>query len=145
MLRAFLDLVMMCMLEQHAMSAYEISGVLMRDFGVRVGSSTIYSKLYTLEKQGQISCVMGRSGKVYSLTKQGQQTMSAMPMTIEEICNSAQILLTSQNSAYKKKKTVDTMTLRERHNLLKLLQQENEFPPSHTYKSSRTNRENCKD
>ncbi len=66
MLRAFLDLVMMCMLKQHPMSAYEINGVLMRDFGVRVGSSTIYSKLYTLEKQGQIHCVMGRSGKVYS-------------------------------------------------------------------------------
>ncbi|MCW4019003.1 MAG: PadR family transcriptional regulator [Candidatus Bathyarchaeota archaeon] len=103
MLRAFLDLVMIRMLGQHSMSAYEIGIVLMKKFGVRVGPSTIYSKLSTLEKQGEIYCVEGRSGKVYGLTQQGQQTMNDMPAVIVEMSDSAKELLTNQHPTLKEK------------------------------------------
>ncbi|MCW4018690.1 MAG: PadR family transcriptional regulator [Candidatus Bathyarchaeota archaeon] len=99
----------MCILKQHSMSAYEIIGAIAKKFGIKIGPSTVYFKLYTLEEQGQIHCVEGRSGKVYSLTEQGQQTINDTPITIEEIYDSAQTLLTSQTNTYKKK--TDTLTL----------------------------------
>jgi DNA-binding PadR family transcriptional regulator len=130
-LKALLDLVIIRLLSQHPMSGYEINKAITKQTQVILNPSTIYSKLYILERKEKVRYVMGRSGKVYSLTEQGQQTMSDMPITVEEICGSAHILLTKQNSAHKKK-TSGSMTLWEQHILLKLLQKENEFPTSHT-------------
>jgi DNA-binding PadR family transcriptional regulator len=113
------------------MSSYEINKALTKEFHVMIGPSTIYSKLYTLEKQGQIQRVEGRVGKVYELTEQGQQTISNMPLIIEEICDSAQILLTNQTIAYRKNKKAESLILWERRSLLKLQQQESEFSTSH--------------
>ena len=85
------------------MSGYEISRILTRDFGVIVGPSTVYSKLYTLEKHGSIQCFKGRSGNVYSLTEQGHQIVSEMPVLIEEICTFVKAILSSQIAPFKKK------------------------------------------
>ncbi len=130
-LKAFLDLVILRLLSQHCMSSYEINKTLTNEFHVMIDPSTIYSKLYTLEKEGQTQRVEGRVGKVYELTEQGQQTISNMPMIVEEICESAHILLTHQTSTYRKKKRADSLTLWERRSLLKLLQQESKPPTAH--------------
>ena len=92
-LRAFLDLVILRFLAQHPLSSYEINKALAKEFGVMIGPSTIYRKLYTLEKHGSIQCTKGRSGNIYSLTEQGQQIASAMPALIEEICTSTKAIL----------------------------------------------------
>ncbi|MCW4010585.1 MAG: PadR family transcriptional regulator [Candidatus Bathyarchaeota archaeon] len=127
MFRAFLDLVILRLLEEHAMSAYEIGMAVTKNFGLRVVPSTIYAKLYSLEKQKQIRADKNKSGKSYSLTELGKQTVSNMPLTIEEINDSVKILL-SKNSLCKKRETEGTMTVWEQRMLLKLLQQDSKQP-----------------
>jgi DNA-binding PadR family transcriptional regulator len=95
-LKAFLDLVIMCMLRYHSMSSYEINKTLTTGFGIIIGPSTIYSKLYTLEKQGSVTCSMSRSGKVYSLTEQGRQTTDDISDITEEICRSIKLMFRNQ-------------------------------------------------
>jgi DNA-binding PadR family transcriptional regulator len=101
-LRAFLDLVILCMLAQHPMSSYAINKALTREFGVMIGPTTIYSKLNTLKKHGSTQCDRGRSGNIYSLTEQGQQIVSEMPTLIEEICTCTKAMLNSQITPIKK-------------------------------------------
>ncbi|MCW4018055.1 MAG: PadR family transcriptional regulator [Candidatus Bathyarchaeota archaeon] len=132
MLRALLDLVILRLLEEHPMSAYEIGEVLTRNFGSRISPSTIYCKLSALQNQKQIHCEKTKSGKSYSLTELGKQTVNDLPLVVEEICESVQILLRSKNGLFKKKEMSNTMTYWKQHTLLKLLQQQSKQPPHAT-------------
>jgi DNA-binding PadR family transcriptional regulator len=96
--KAFLDLVMLHLLSKHAMSGYEISKALIKKFGLIIGPSTIYSKLFTLEKQGLLNCTESRSGKVYSLTEEGKQ----LAANTESVLNDVHSYLTSKLPKTKK-------------------------------------------
>jgi DNA-binding PadR family transcriptional regulator len=72
-IKASLDLIILHLLSNHAMSGYGINKALIRKFGLIIGPSTIYSKLKTLEKKGLINCEIRKSGKVYSITPEGQE------------------------------------------------------------------------
>ncbi len=114
-LKAFLDLVIIRLLAQHPMSGYEINKAITKQTGIMLNPSTIYSKLYALEKQGQAGYVMGRSGKIYSLTEQGQQTMKKMPVILVEINESVKDLLINQKTAGKRKRITLTEEQLEQH------------------------------
>jgi DNA-binding PadR family transcriptional regulator len=128
-LKAFLDLVIIRLLSQHSMSGYEINKAITKQTGIMLNPSTIYSKLYTLEKQGQACYVMVRSGKIYSLTPQGHQTMKKMPVILVEICETTKNLLINQKTVDKRKRMTLTEEQLEQH-ILRL--QKDEFSISQT-------------
>jgi len=88
------------------MSAYEINKALTKNFQVMIGPSTIYSKLSTLEESGDICRTQSRSGKEYSLTEQGHETINDIPAIIAEILKSAKELLEGQNGHEKRRRQI---------------------------------------
>jgi DNA-binding PadR family transcriptional regulator len=129
-LKAFLDLVIIQLLSQRSMSGYEINKAITKQTGIILNPSTIYSKLYILERKGNVGYVMGRSGKVYSLTVQGQDTTNNLPAIVMEIYESAKELLTYQNPTRKRKRIMLTQEQLEQHILW--LQKEDEFSTPQT-------------
>ena len=103
-LRILLDMVIVRLLARHPLSSYEINKALTKEFGVVIGPSTIYSKLDTLEKRGLIRCAKGRSGRVYSLTEQGQQIITGLPELSEDACNLTKAMLSTKLTPINKEK-----------------------------------------
>ncbi len=77
------------------MTGYEVNSTITKKFGVRVGPSTVYSKLSNMERKGWIRTVRENPGRVYTLTSQGQQKADNIKGISKEIQNFVRILLPS--------------------------------------------------
>ena len=72
-IKATLNLIILHLLSINAMSGYGINKALIKKFGLIIGPSTIYSKLKTLENKGLVECEICPSGKIYSITSEGER------------------------------------------------------------------------
>jgi DNA-binding PadR family transcriptional regulator len=77
------------------MTGYEINGLFVKKFGILIGPSMVYSKLYSMERKGWIKYTQNRAGRVYSLTEQGRKIVDSMTSIAEEIQAFIRILLRS--------------------------------------------------
>jgi DNA-binding PadR family transcriptional regulator len=103
-LRAFLDLAILCALMDRPMTGYEINSFFVKKFGILIGPSMVYSKLYSMERKGWVRCARNRAGRVYSLTEQGQKIVDSMTSMAEEIQAFIKILLRSKGRPEKSKR-----------------------------------------
>ena len=75
MVKSFLDLFVLDLLNGGAMHGYEIMRELKSKTGTRIGAGTLYPLLYELEERrfvaGEWSSQTRRSKKVYKITEQG--------------------------------------------------------------------------
>lgn len=67
------------------MTGYEVNRQLTKEFGIIVGPSIVYSKLYSLERGKLITCIRKKRGRAYKLTKQGLRIVDHVPHITEEI------------------------------------------------------------
>jgi len=67
------------------MSGYDIIGLIHKRFGILVSSGTVYSLLYSLERNGLIKGVQNRRKRVYTLTEKGKQNIEILTKANEEI------------------------------------------------------------
>ena len=74
-LRSFLDIAILARLEDKPVNGYGLTVVFMKDFGVIMSTSTVYSTLYSMERNGLIKCKHSWRGKVYELTEKGKKTL----------------------------------------------------------------------
>lgn len=84
-LEAFLDLIILRALANQAMTGYGVNGFFMKNFGIMASPSTVYSNLAAMERKGWIKCVRNRNGRVYDLTRQGQEIVDNLPSIAAEI------------------------------------------------------------
>ena len=73
-----LDLIVLRALEHESMSGYAIILFVDRRFGVRLSAGTVYSLLYSLERNGFIRAHVGKAAKSYILRKKGEVTLLAL-------------------------------------------------------------------
>ena len=75
--KSFLDMLILTKLRKEPKSAYGIFVSIDRKLRFRVNSSTVYSIVYSLMRDGLIENSEQRRAKVYRLTDKGERTVQA--------------------------------------------------------------------
>jgi len=77
-IKDFLDILVLAELRNGPMSGYDVLGFIHEKFRFLVSSGTVYSKLYSLERNGLISGTPNQRRRMYTLTEKGEQTIKAI-------------------------------------------------------------------
>jgi len=74
-IKNFLDVLVLAELKDSPMSGYDIIRFIYEKFGVLVSSGTVYSRLYTLERNGWIKSTSTNRKRVYALSEESEQNI----------------------------------------------------------------------
>jgi len=77
-IRNFLDVLILAELRSGPMSGYDFIAYIHDKFHLLISSGSVYSLLYSLERQGLITGVWNQRRRVYRLTEKGEQTIKAI-------------------------------------------------------------------
>ena len=83
----FMDIMILTEMKKSALSGYDVIGLVHNKFGVLISSGTIYSLLYSLERDGLIRGVWNQRKRVYELTEEGKQNIKAIVKANQEVQN----------------------------------------------------------
>jgi DNA-binding PadR family transcriptional regulator len=75
-IKNFMDTIIMAELRNEAISGYDIISFIHNKFGFLVSSGTVYSLLYSLERNGLVEGLWIERKRVYKLTEKGAQTIA---------------------------------------------------------------------
>jgi DNA-binding PadR family transcriptional regulator len=82
LMRDFMDILILRMLEKSSSTnGYSLIKYFHHRFHLLVSSGSVYSKLYSLERQGFLEGVCDGRRRVYRLTEQGEEYLSRIRMT----------------------------------------------------------------
>jgi DNA-binding PadR family transcriptional regulator len=73
-IKSFMDTIIMAELRNCPVSGYDIISYIYNKFGLLVSSGTVYSLLYSLERNGLIEGSWVERKRVYKLTERGAKT-----------------------------------------------------------------------
>jgi len=76
LLKSFLDIVVLSMLNGESVHGYHIIAVLHKNFGVLLSPGTLYPLLYRLEEKKLVTVKELKRKKLYSITPQGKRMVS---------------------------------------------------------------------
>ena len=68
-----MDLLILMELRERTMSGYDVMTMIYRRFGILMGSGSVYSLLYRMEREGLITGTWQQRRRVYELTPDGAQ------------------------------------------------------------------------
>jgi len=86
MVKAFMDVVVLeKLMDGEPMGGYDIITCFNRKFHILLSPGTVYSLLYSMERDGLIKSRRINRRRVYKLTDQGEKTIKAIIGTNEEI------------------------------------------------------------
>jgi len=77
-IKNFLDVLVLAELRKGAMSGYDVIVFVHDKFHLLVSSGTVYSAMYSLERNGLISGVSNHRKRVYRLTAKGEETIKTI-------------------------------------------------------------------
>ncbi|RLI45376.1 hypothetical protein DRO69_05435 [Candidatus Bathyarchaeota archaeon] len=77
-IKGFLDVLVLAELRKRVMSGYDIIGFIHNKFRLLVSSGTVYSLLYSLEREGLIEGRWNQRKRVYKLTDKGEKTINTI-------------------------------------------------------------------
>lgn len=78
LVKTFLDVLVLSELRNKAMSGYDVIAFIHNKFRLLVSSGTVYSLLYSLERDGLIKGEWQQRKRVYTLTEKGEATIKAI-------------------------------------------------------------------
>jgi len=90
-IKNFLDVLVLAELRNGPLSGYDVIAFIHNKFRLLVSSGTVYSLLYSLERDGLISGSWSQRKRVYKLTDKGEETIKAIMNANDKI----QYLMTS--------------------------------------------------
>jgi DNA-binding PadR family transcriptional regulator len=90
-IKNFLDVLVLAELRNGPLSGYDVIAYIHNKFRLLVSSGTVYSLLYSLERDGLISGSWNQRKRVYKLTDKGDETIKAIMNANDKI----QLLMTS--------------------------------------------------
>jgi DNA-binding PadR family transcriptional regulator len=90
-IKNFLDVLVLAELRNGPMSGYDVIAFIHNKFRLLVSSGTVYSLLYSLERDELISGSWNQRKRVYKLTDKGEETIKAIMNANDKI----QYLMTS--------------------------------------------------
>lgn len=85
--KTFMDTIVLAKLRGHdePMSGYDVITFIHKKFGILVSSGTVYSHLYSLERDGLIKGRSSQRKRVYTLTDKGEKKIKAISEAKEKI------------------------------------------------------------
>ena len=86
-IKNFLDILILTEMKKRSLSGYDVIGLIHRRFGLMVSSGTVYSLLYSLERNGLIKGVGNQRKRTYALTEKGEQDIKVITKANEQIQN----------------------------------------------------------
>ena len=83
----FMDIFILAQLKKGSLSGYDAIGLIHTRFGILVSSGTVYSLLYSLERDGWIKGVWNDRKRVYELAEKGERDAKVIAKVNEEVQN----------------------------------------------------------
>jgi len=83
----FMDILILTEIKKRSLSGYDVIGLIHQRFGILVSSGTVYSLLYSLERDGLIKGAWNQRKRVYKLTEKGEQNIKLITKANNEIQN----------------------------------------------------------
>lgn len=77
-IKSFMDIIILAELRNRPMSGYDVISFIHNKFHLLVSSGTVYSLLYSLERNGLIDGTWNERKRVYKLTEKGQKTINTI-------------------------------------------------------------------
>ncbi|MGQ9565132.1 MAG: PadR family transcriptional regulator [Candidatus Bathyarchaeales archaeon] len=77
-IKNFMDILILAELKNGAMSGYDVIAFIHNKFHLLVSSGTVYSLLYSLERNGLIEGKWNERKRVYKLTDKGDRTIQTI-------------------------------------------------------------------
>lgn len=86
-LQNFMDILILTEMKKSPLTGYDVIGLVHKKFDILVSSGTVYSLLYSLERDGLIKGVWNDRKRVYELSEKGEQNIEVITKANEEIQN----------------------------------------------------------
>ncbi|HVP26879.1 MAG TPA: PadR family transcriptional regulator [Candidatus Bathyarchaeia archaeon] len=86
-IKNFMDIIVMAELRDGPLSGYDVISFIHNKFHLLVSSGTVYSLLYSLERNGLIEGTWNERKRVYKLTDKGIKTMETIMGANDKIKN----------------------------------------------------------
>ncbi len=83
----FMDILILTEMKKGSLSGYDAIGLIHNKFGILVSSGTVYSLLYSLERDGLIKGAWNQRKRVYALSEKGEQNIKLITKANEEVQN----------------------------------------------------------
>jgi DNA-binding PadR family transcriptional regulator len=83
----FMDILVLTEIKKRQLGGYDVIAFIHQKFGIMMSSGTVYSMMYSLERDGLIRGVTNQRKRVYELTDQGEQNIKVITKANEEIQN----------------------------------------------------------
>src|SRR4030042_2549581 len=77
-IKNFMDIIIMAELRNDSLSGYDIISYIHSKFNILVSSGTVYSLLYSLERNGLVEGIWDERKRTYKLTEKGQKKIEAL-------------------------------------------------------------------
>lgn len=77
-IKSFMDTIIMSELQNGSISGYDVISYIHHRFGFLVSSGTVYSLLYSLERNGLVEGLWVERKRVYKLTEKGAKTIETI-------------------------------------------------------------------
>ena len=105
----FMDILIMTELKNAPMSGYDAISFIHKKFHILISSGTVYSLLYSLERDGLIEGKFNNRKRVYGLTAKGEETIQTIQQASERIQTFMLNLLKRFNNTKSLKEELDTV------------------------------------
>jgi DNA-binding PadR family transcriptional regulator len=97
-IKNFMDIIIMTELQNGSLSGYDFISYIHNKFNLLVSSGTVYSLLYSLERNGLIEGVWEERKRVYKLTQKGEKTINTLLGASDKIKGFMTNILKAQNN-----------------------------------------------
>jgi DNA-binding PadR family transcriptional regulator len=97
-IKNFMDIIIMTELRNGSLSGYDFISYIHNKFNLLVSSGTVYSLLYSLERNGLVEGVWDERKRVYKLTEKGEKTINTLLSASDKIKGFMANILKTQNT-----------------------------------------------
>ena len=104
-----MDLLIMTELRSNPMSGYDVISFIHKKFRLLISSGTVYSLLYSLERDGFIEGQLNNRKRVYVLTEKGEETIQAIQESSQQIQTFMANLFRRFDNTKESKEELDTI------------------------------------
>ena len=85
--RSFMDILVLTEINNNPMSGYDAISFIHKKYDILLSAGTVYSMLYSLEREGLLIGTSDNQKRVYTLTEKGEQKMQTITKASNEIQN----------------------------------------------------------
>ncbi len=97
-IKNFMDIIIMAELRSGPLSGYDVISYIHNKFHLLVSSGTVYSLLYSLERNGLVEGTWNERKRTYKLTEKGQKTIETILNSNDKIKSFMTSLLRVQST-----------------------------------------------